>query len=219
MRSNIPKKPLDEQKQNKRERQKILKEIISENKIFNQKEIRRLFKRNYEIVVPQTTISRDLKELGIEKDKEKKYVLGQKVARNAEARRLTRVLRDADASLINGNFESLMLKMRPSYVELAAEKIDALFSIEDIEVYMFPGFNGTLLIYFDRSKGKMVKRHMRKIIESFQKSEVENEGASGANEEEIKEPKKSKENTAEAFFENDVESKEKINEEQIKKTL
>lgn len=162
---------MEEKQKIKKERKKILKEIITKNKVYKQAEVRQIFKKEYGLDVAQATISRYFDELGIQKDSKKgHYILGQKVVLNTEGNKLLRVLKSAEGKIVDGDWDSLMLKMKPAYVEAVAEQIEQLFKIKDIDIYIFPGFRGTMLIYFDKADEKKVKGYLKKIVGTYQKN-------------------------------------------------
>lgn len=160
---------MEEKQKIKKERKKIVEKIIEEHVVYKHAEVRQIFKKEYGLDVAQATISRYFDELGIQKDPNKgHYVLGQKVALNKEANKLLRVLKSADGTIVNGDWESLMLKMKSTYVEAVAEQIEQLFEIENIDIHIFPGFSGSMLIYFDKEDAKRVQSILKKVVGYYQ---------------------------------------------------
>ena len=158
---------MEEKQEIKKERKKIMQEIIGNYKVYKHADVMKIFEKEYGMVVSQASVSRYIDDLGIEKDSKGKYVLGQKVALNKEANNLLRILKSADGAIVIGDWESLMLKMKPTYVEAVAEQIEQLFEIENIDIHIFPGFNGSMLIYFDKEDAKRVKSILKKVVSYY----------------------------------------------------
>lgn len=160
---------MEEKQKNKRERKRILQEIVEKHAVYNHLDVQKIFKKEYGMEIAQSSISRYIKELAIGKDlKTAQYVLGKKIARKKEANRLVSILNSADGVLVEGDWESLMLKMKPTYVEAVAEQMEQLFAVESIDIHIFPGFNGSVLIYFDKADAKRVKSFMKQVVEYYQ---------------------------------------------------
>ena len=159
---------MEEKQKNKRERKRILQEIVEKHAVYNHLDVQKIFKKEYGLEIAQSSISRYIKELAIGKDpKTAQYVLGKKL-HEKEANRLVSILNNADGVLVEGDWESLMLKMKPTYVEAVAEQMEQLFAVENIEIHIFPGFNGSVLIYFDKADAKRVKSFMKQVVDYYQ---------------------------------------------------
>ena len=159
---------MEEKQKNKRERKRILQEIVEKHAVYNHLDVQKIFKKEYGLEIAQSSISRYIKELAIGKDpKTAQYVLGKNCTKK-EANRLVSILNNADGVLVEGDWESLMLKMKPTYVEAVAEQMEQLFAVENIEIHIFPGFNGSVLIYFDKADAKRVKSFMKQVVDYYQ---------------------------------------------------
>lgn len=153
----------------KKQRKRILQEIIEKNKVYNQDEIRKIFKKVYQIEIGQSTISRYLNEMGIGRDeKTNRLILGHRIARKKEANKLVGILKSAGGTIVEGNWESIMIRMKPTYVEAVAEQMEQLFAVENISVHVFPGFNGAMLVYFDEKDASKVRNYLKQVVDYYQ---------------------------------------------------
>ena len=166
----MKKEELEEMQVTKKKRQKMLIEAVDKHSAQTQEELVDILREHFGIRTNQAAVSRDIKELKIEWDKETNcYVLGTRARKNKEANKVARFLQQANVMNIAGEMSSLLLKGKPEYMPLIASQIEDLLLTDEIYVSSFVGHNGSLLIYFPKDKEVAVTRIMNQIFSHISK--------------------------------------------------
>lgn len=153
----------------KSDRKKKVRNIVDENDIFDHKDVIQILKGKYSIDASQPTISRDFDELGIKPDSVTgKYILGERVARNREGKKLERIFQQASAEIVQSDWKCMMIRMKKSYLEVAAEQIESFFEVDKVNVGIFFGYGGAMMLYYDEKDAGKVEKYLKQIVVHYQ---------------------------------------------------
>ncbi len=157
---------LKEQQKDKKERKKKILSAVEKFQIQTQKELVEILSREYGTNTNQATVSRDIRELKIEKDDETRaYILGPKASRNKEAKQLAALFLKSEVKQFDTETESILLKLNPHYASLVASQLEAFLLADGIPVWIFIGQNGALLLCFPKKKKGRIESHLSKILD------------------------------------------------------
>lgn len=152
-------------RQEKKHRQEIIKEIIfTNNEIDSQLFLQDVLKKQYGISVQQGTISKDLKEIGARSDKRTgKITFEDEIHKKNAQEKFISLLERSEMQVLGNEFSPLLIQVHDKYVHLVASEIVDYFNIIEIPVYAFPGINGVIQILVPNSYLEKVKNHIKII--------------------------------------------------------
>lgn len=163
-------KNIAEEKKERIRRQSAIVQAVQNHKIKTQVELVRILNNEYNIETNQPTVSRDVKELKLGKDDETRtYILEPIAERNKEARELARLLRKSNALQFEMSMGTILLQADIEYAPLIGAQIEKFLKADSIQVGIFIGLNGSILIVFPQSNENKIRRHLKKIFEHNEK--------------------------------------------------
>ncbi|MBE4907880.1 hypothetical protein IMZ08_07410 [Bacillus luteolus] len=132
----------------KLERQQAIEELIQLEEIRNGIELMDKLKEKYGIEASQVTISRDIREMELVKDKSKGYLI---LKRNAIKKELLveikKLLQNKELYWFNDDYESILLKAKdPLFAPIIGNKFEKAFSMGEKIVVAFVNNSGAIWI-------------------------------------------------------------------------
>ncbi|MCM3116315.1 hypothetical protein M3610_13500 [Neobacillus sp. MER 74] len=149
----------------KSKRQEIIREIISEDpNVDSQDYLIYVLEKKYGISVKQSTISKDLKEIGARSDRRTGKIVFESdiIIKNAKEKVIS-LLERSELQVIGNEFSPILIKVNEKYVHLVANEIVEYFNLIEIPIYAFPGINGVIQILTPIKYLKRVEEHIKKI--------------------------------------------------------
>jgi arginine repressor len=161
----MDKETFEVMKVEKKERQRMILVAIEQFKIYTQPELVEKLKLHYKIKTNQSTVSRDIEYLEIERDEDKNYYIpGTKARRNKEANKLAKLLLQANVKSKEEDMEQLFIKGNADYMPLIASQIESLLAVDGITIHSFVGQNGSLALYYPTENKIDVEKILTKIF-------------------------------------------------------
>ncbi|KZZ85046.1 hypothetical protein [Bacillus sp. SJS] len=154
----------------KRERQKRIVDAVGRFPIQTQLELVEILRKHYKIKTNQSTVSRDIDDLMIERDPEdNRFIPGVTARRNKEANKLARLFFQADVKSVDEMMDTKILKGSVNYMTLVASQIESMLAVDEIEIHTFLGQNGSLAIYYPTKDRDRVEKVFSQIIQHVEK--------------------------------------------------
>lgn len=149
----------------KAERQELLKELIlNDSKIDSHFYIQQELEKKG-VPVAQSTVSKDLKEIGARSDKKSgRIIFESEIYRNEAAKKLTTLLKRSEMKVIGEEqLISLFVRVEEKFSQIVAIELVEYFKLIEIDVFVFNGLNGVIQIMTPKEYGPKVKDYIKKI--------------------------------------------------------
>lgn len=149
----------------KNRREKI-KEIIINFPIRNQDELVEKLRDDYGIDSNQSTVSRDIKRIGIVKNKETNcYQLDEVAKKEREKEELEELLIQAEATFYDTELGMISFRTNPEHAHLVAARLESYFSNDDDYVATFVNPTGAILLLVSKGIESKVREELNVIFE------------------------------------------------------
>jgi transcriptional regulator of arginine metabolism len=143
----------------KRKRQSEIERLVRDYTLYDQKNIESKL-RESGFIVTQTTLSRDLKELGISKIGGK-YSVGEQAKKIALREHIRELFSQGRGRGFDEDYEILQYRTEPAYAPAICTSIERLYEKEGVGA--ISGITGTILITVPTDK-KRIKDDLEKIF-------------------------------------------------------
>lgn len=149
----------------KRDRQQLIETLIKQKRLSTQQQLVAALKR-HGCDVTQATVSRDMRELGVQKGSERagsvRYVIPPPVVRRDPADVLARVLRDSAATARQAQ-NLVVVRSEPGTAPTVGRVIDELN--RDEVVGTVAGDDTVLLVLTDNTRARQMTKYLNDLIQ------------------------------------------------------